>query len=242
MNNHPSKRIVLSEYPKSGGSWVVSMLGDALQLPKRDIYVRDGFNLFDISKHPWYESASSLDFPQSCIIKSHELPKSPLIDFSACFFHLIRDGRDVVVSKYFYEKDFCVENGIYDEFSVVFDEYVARIAGEWRNYVFAWLNAGFPYYLYESFLKEPTDTLHKIINDLELDTNIPEFQIIQAVEANSKEKFKRALDQTFRHNTFVRKATHGDWRNYFNHNHVATFKDIAGDALIYLRYEKDLDW
>ncbi len=31
-------RIVVTEYPKSGGNWVVNMLGDVLQIPKRDIY------------------------------------------------------------------------------------------------------------------------------------------------------------------------------------------------------------
>jgi len=40
--------IVVTEYPKSGATWVVSMLGDALQLPKRDIYVNEAFGLFDI--------------------------------------------------------------------------------------------------------------------------------------------------------------------------------------------------
>jgi len=221
---------------------VVSMLGDALHLPKRDIYVKTGFDLFDISKHPWYESAPNLNFPETCVIKSHELPGSSLINFPAYFFHLVRDGRDVVVSKYFYEKEFCVENGIYDEFVVVFEEYVAKTAVEWRDYVQAWLNAGSTFYFYESFLKEPVTTLHRIIKDIDLDAGIPEKQILRAVEANSKEEFKRSLDRTFKHNTFVRKATSGDWRNHFDHRHIEAFKDIAGDTLIRLGYEKSLDW
>jgi hypothetical protein len=45
-------RIVVAEHPKSGGTWVVGMLGDALSLSKRDIYVGDGFDWFDLSEHP----------------------------------------------------------------------------------------------------------------------------------------------------------------------------------------------
>src|SRR5512135_3392679 len=98
-------KIIVTEYPKSGGNWLVNLLGDILELPKRDIYVSDGFNLFDVSKHPWYENASSYELTEDCVIKSHELPDSPLLNFTARFIHLVRDGRDVVVSKYFYEKD-----------------------------------------------------------------------------------------------------------------------------------------
>src|SRR5688572_21416079 len=132
-------RIVVTEYPKSGGSWVVSMLGSALQLPKRDIYVGDGFDLFDVTKHPWYENASSHRLPQACVIKSHELPGSPAITFPAQFVHMVRDGRDVAVSKYFFEKEFCVLNGIYERFDIPFDAYVPQVAQEWRDYVSAWL-------------------------------------------------------------------------------------------------------
>jgi hypothetical protein len=41
-------RIVVTEYPRSGGSWVTSMLGDALQLPKRDIYVGEDYEVLDV--------------------------------------------------------------------------------------------------------------------------------------------------------------------------------------------------
>jgi len=38
----------------------------------------------------------------------------------------MRDGRDVVVSKYFFEKEFCVKNAILKEFSIPFDDYVEK--------------------------------------------------------------------------------------------------------------------
>ncbi len=105
-------RIVVAEYPKSGGTWIVSVLGDALGLPKRDIYVSDEYKSFDVRKHPWYKNAPDLVLPDACVIKSHELPNSDLHSFP---MRLVRDGRDVVVSRFFYDRDFCVANGIYSK-------------------------------------------------------------------------------------------------------------------------------
>jgi hypothetical protein len=227
-------RIVVTEYPKSGGSWVVSMLGYALQLPKRDIYVGDGFSLFDVMKHPWYEHTSSYDLPQDCIIKSHELPSSTAIGFPAQFVHMVRDGRDVVVSKYFFEKEFCVLNGIYEQFDISFDDYVPKVAKEWRDYVLTWLEIEPRIYKYEDFLQDPNTMLRKMLIDL--NCNISEERTCEAIAANTKEKFGRSLDKTFKHNTFVRKATAGDWHNYFSAEHMRVFEHIAGDALIRLGY------
>jgi hypothetical protein len=138
----PNKPIIVAEYPKSGGNWLVNLIGDALKIPKRDIYMRDGWNAFDATNHPWYAGSENFDFPLSCVIKSHEKPRSTLIDFDAVYIHLIRDGRDVVVSKYFYEKDFCVKNGIINKFDFEFGEYVPMVAHEWAEFVLAWKSEG----------------------------------------------------------------------------------------------------
>jgi hypothetical protein len=39
-----------------------------------------------------------------------------------------------------------------------------------------------------------------------------------------------------------RKGIAGDWRNYLNESQVKKFKQVAGDQLIELGYEHDLDW
>ena len=233
-------RFVVTEYPKSGGTWVTSMLGDALSLPKRDIYVDDGYKVFNIYTHPWYVDETRLGLTESCVIKSHELPESQLVSFPARFIHLVRDGRDVIVSKYFYERDFCVNNKIYDQFDVPFDKYVARVAAEWHAYVTSWLDATPHYYKYEEFLQAPFDCLKRILDVLNI--AVPDSQISYAVENNTKEGLKAALDMTFKFNTFVRTATSGDWVNYFDAAHKDAFKKIAGDAMVRLGYEKDLNW
>lgn len=39
-----------------------------------------------------------------------------------------------------------------------------------------------------------------------------------------------------------RRGVIGDWRNHFSPAHTEAFKQIAGEALIQLGYEKDMDW
>jgi len=39
-----------------------------------------------------------------------------------------------------------------------------------------------------------------------------------------------------------RKGQIGDWRNYFTEEHKQAFKEVKGDILIRLGYEKDCDW
>ncbi len=39
-----------------------------------------------------------------------------------------------------------------------------------------------------------------------------------------------------------RKGITGDWKNYLNAEHIAKFKEVAGQQLIALGYEQDLDW
>ena len=34
----------------------------------------------------------------------------------------------------------------------------------------------------------------------------------------------------------------GEWKNYFTEEHTRIFKDVAGDLLIRLGYEKNRDW
>jgi hypothetical protein len=34
----------------------------------------------------------------------------------------------------------------------------------------------------------------------------------------------------------------GDWRSHFSAEHIRLFKEVAGDLLIRLGYERDLNW
>jgi hypothetical protein len=239
-NLEENLKIVVAEFPKSGGSWCSSLLAKSLGIEVRDIYVNDDFKAFDISKHPWYKDCSSYGLTDSCVIKSHEMPDSKLHTLDAQFIHMVRDGRDVIISKYFFEKDFCVKNKIITDFNYTLDEYIEKTSKEWAGYVSAWERQHVITCKYENLLQDALKELRRVFSLL--NKSVPEYAIKTAIEANSKEKFSKSLDKAFEHNTFVRKGIAGDWKNYFNEYHKAVFKHNAGDWLMKLGYEIDLEW
>ena len=223
-------RIVVTEYPKSGGTWVTSLIGDALGWPKRDIYVNEQYKAFDVRKHPWYRGSNILGLLPVCVIKSHELPQTNLHNFPAQFVHLVRDGRDVVVSKYIYESEFCVRNGIYERFDVPFDVYLQREAAQWRDFVLAWRDEpGVIHVRYEDFLADPVRELTRLLRRLHRPAS--QKAILHAVQQNTKARWRQALEQVFSYNTFVRKGEAGNWREYLTEEQERAFRAIAGDAL-----------
>jgi hypothetical protein len=236
------RRIVVVEYPKCGGSWITSLLGDALGLPKRDINISDGYSAFDVAKHPWYKGDASWNLPESCVIKSHELPDSTLTqqvhDEHTATLHMIRDGRDVIVSRYFFERDFCVRNGILPPLELTFDAYLEKTAGEWRDYVQAWNGRADIECRYEAFLADPAGALTAALDGLGVTATHEAIE--EAVARNTKERFAKSLDATFRHNTFVRVGKSGDWQNHFTAGNRETFNRIAGELMQRLGYVEEL--
>jgi hypothetical protein len=233
-------RIIVTEFPKSGGSWLTSMLADVLGIPARDLYVDNSFKTFDLTNHPWYLGDTSWELTESCLIKSHEWYGTIRHNFPANTLHLMRDGRDVVVSKYFFHKDFEVNNQITESFDYAFDEFVEKTAIEWAEYVTAWSAADVLQVTYEELLNNTFETLRGILRRFDID--VGKDQIIRGIQANTREKFREKLGKAFSHNTFVRKAVSGDWANYFSPENKQVFKKAAGEALIAMGYERDMSW
>ncbi|MGO4222722.1 sulfotransferase domain-containing protein [Lysobacter sp. TAF61] len=234
-----TRPIVVSEFPKSGGSWIVSLLGAALQVPCRDLYVRPGFDLFDISSHPWYRDVEAPDFPVASVIKSQELPGSTAVDFDATFVHLVRDGRDVVTSKFFFERDFCVKNGISASFDEAFGTYSERQAREWAAYVDAWKRQkDVPTIRYESFLADPVRSVGALVETLTGSSHRIEY-LEAVVQRFARERFADSLASTFKYNTFVRRGVSGDWQNHFSNEVLAAFLAAAGQALEAFGYSSE---
>ncbi len=230
MNEH----LIVVEYPKSGGSWLVSLLGDSLDMPKRDIYVSEGYDAFSVDKHPWYKNSTSLNIIAPSVIKSHELPNTPLHTMDNKTIHLVRDGRDVIVSKYFYEKDFCVSNGIYQSFDTPWEDYLQTTALDWNVFVEKWLEAGTCFFRYEDLLSNPLGTITSVLDFVQ--TPATDEKKRRAINKHTKEKFQKSLDDTFAHNSFVRKGIKGDWKNHFSSRDLDIFCQLARNTMQALGY------
>lgn len=231
--------ITVYEYPKSGGSWLVNILGHLLDLPRRDIYVQPGFNAFAIQRHPWYLDQEDLSIPPLAVVKSHEPPQSAR-NLPGRRIHLIRDGRDVVVSKYFFEKDFCVNNGLYASFDVDFADYVARTAADWAAYLVQWQAEPDVITLrYEDLLAAPEQTIRHLLGQLVLPAVLtPE----EALARSSIPRMREELGKVFESNTFVRKGIAGDWRNHFSASDRQIFQRHGGLMLQQAGYVSDEHW
>ena len=153
---------------------------------------------------------------------------------------MMRDCRDVIVSKYFFEKDFCVQNDIVKEFNSSFDDFVSKTADEWAAFVREWKRANVLTVHYEHLLHNPFAEMKSVLKTLGF--SIEDEAVSTAIRKNTKDAMKASLDRAFKHNTFVRKGIKGDWKNHFSARHKEMVKKYAGSELIDAGYEENNDW
>jgi len=146
---------------------------------------------------------------------------------------IYRDGRDVVVSDRF----FTVEH-LGKPFS--FADAVER----WRRDMEAHLRYAETERLYacsyEALLQDGPPVVARLLDHLGLDHD-PALVESMVERASFRFYAGRERGQEDR-KRFYRKGIAGDWKNHFSADDRRIFKDVAGDMLVTLGYEKDLDW
>jgi hypothetical protein len=155
-------------------------------------------------------------------------------------FYIIRDGRDVINSWIHFTtqehfRKFYPAYKIDDPVKVynlnegkVFAKYVAQ----WKEHIESYLayREHFVEIRYEK-LKNFGDDFIKILKIFGLENCKEEF-----IKECSFENVKK------RSPLHLRKGKVGDWKNFFTEKHKEIFKEIAGETLIELGYEKDFNW
>jgi hypothetical protein len=229
---------IVTEYPKSGGSWFSQMLADYLNIS------------FPRNRIP---------LPKSCIMHGHYLyskKKLPNV------FVVIRDGRDVIVSFYFhcfFINDRFNERLVikmrnlqpYKDFRDIkknlplFIDFLYKtkkpLGFTWSDFVNNWYGKQGYFIRYEKLKEECAIELYRAIQS-----------IIKTEPENSRLK-DIATKYTFaaqakrkpgdeKNNSFMRKGIVGDWKNYFTKETSEIFDYYAGKELILLGYEKDRTW
>lgn len=228
---------IVNEYPKSGGSWLGEMLGEALEVP------------FPRNRLPVLASS---------IMHGHMMHSWNMGNVVV----LWRDGRDVVVSHYFHslfknEKG----NGVlvdktraalnfldYDDIETnlpAFIEYIfdsSQNKVTWSSFADYWMNRkNVVYTSYESLRENPSAELERIIHDLGVD-GFSENCSTTIAEKYSFENMSGRKAGSENSKSFLRKGIVGDWKNYFNRESCRVFERVAGRQLIALGYEHCSDW
>lgn len=188
----------------------------------------------------------------------------------ARIIHILRDGRDVVLSNLFNtwnraedrggaakappevlekrDRFFADPEAFLARESIFTEEMLRRVAQGWSRTVHKGLEDGQEMFgekcvqvKYEDLLQAPVEHVQRLLSFL--DVSDEEDLISSMIEENSFEKMsggrQRGDDDP---NSFFRKGLAGDWKNYFTERDKQIFKNQAGDALIRLGYETDLDW
>ena len=144
-----------------------------------------------------------------------------------------RDGRDVVVSDRFFTADyggrqFSFEKGVRDWRLDM--ESQLRSAGNGDLFTCS----------YEDLLGDGPRVVRELLAFLGLPAD--EAVVADLLERSSFRFYTGRQPGQEDRKRFYRKGVAGDWRNHFSDEHKAVFKQLAGDTLIALGYEKDLTW
>lgn len=166
-------------------------------------------------------------------------------------YFIYRDPRDVLVSQVFFATDMHEEHGMHDYYNSLPDLgarlkvaitgidrdglYMVSVKQRYEG-VFQWLNQRDVMCIrFEDLIDNREATLNAMLEQVEkTGYKIPtprEQAMTVLVEAIQPKK-----SRTFR------SGRTGSWREYFTPEHKKLFKDVAGDLLVRLGYERDNDW
>ena len=235
----------VSEYPRSGGTWLGEMLAAYLDLP--------------LPHQPL------VPVLRSSVLHNH-WGFSPRLKR---VFYLYRDGRDVCTSMYF----FCLR-ALHHENAAMRAYYRAKLPQAvqenwqpensrqhmasfinvwatnpmgcritWKDHVQQWA-LDRPHVVnvsYEQLRQDCANALERIIP-----THVPGIvdtrKIKEVVERFSFSRMTGREPGAQDANSFMRKGVVGDWKNHFDRRAAEAFDQHAGELLVQLGYEQNRDW
>lgn len=198
------------------------------QAQTKEAYCRSFFQFLDARLRP----------PRYLLEKSTDaaryVPFIHAVFPAAKFLVIYRDGRDVVVSSRFFTENHLKRNSWSLQSSIM----------KWRAEIEAQHRYGEQFSLftcsYEELLENSVAVAQRLFAYLELPTGEELLQnILRRTSFKSltgREAGSEARDR------FIRKGVSGDWRNHFSVEDKNVFKELAGDLLLQLGYEKDHNW
>lgn len=166
-------------------------------------------------------------------------------------YFIYRDPRDMLVSQVFFATDMHEEHGMHDFYNSLpdfserlkvaitgIDRDGLKMVSVKQRYdgVFQWLETpGVMCIRFEDLINDRDATLHSMLDEVEK----AGYQI-----PTPREKALSILVETIqpRKSHTFRSGKTGGWREFFTEEHKSLFKDVAGDLVVRLGYEKTNDW
>lgn len=232
--------VYLVSYPKSGNTWVRFLLANALN-EDQELEI-DFHNIQEIIP----EVIRNNDFIDKAkrprLIKSHGLNVSyPRV------IYIIRDGRDVYTSYYYYRQNKLPQGTSFTDFLKSEKHYPSL----WSDHVNFWLNqskkSDFLLVRYENLIMNPKEQLCRMLNFVGIELSesnidraiqLSSFENMRHVESEKGRPYKKLEDV----NQFLRKGEIGNWKQLFKDEDKKIFNKKEGNALIQSGYTADLNW
>jgi Sulfotransferase domain len=233
---------LITEFPKSGGTWLANMLSECLQVPFPDPQAPPQF--------------------KSMILRDTKLYSPHYHNIVVVF----RDGRDVMISAYYhflFHNELNLPYGVerrrktlgFKDFHDIranlprFIEYMFTefpIGGwttrfNWSQFVESWIDKPVTSVRYEDMLQHTVATLARVLRDL----TAQEFCTERLSQVDKQYSFHHLTGRQpgqEKKNTFIRKGIAGDWKNNFSPEARQVFAEFGGPQLIKLGYEPNDHW
>jgi hypothetical protein len=184
--------------------------------------------------------------------------------------HIIRDGRDVLVSQIHHRWNQAEDQGGMGKITpeqlakreayrkdpqtlletgegIYSDGWLAGNAAKWSRKVGiavkdgpALLGANYAEVRYEDLLGRPEEETRRLLRFLGADAS--EQTVRECVSAASFERLAGGRKRGQEAISFFRKGIAGDWKNVYTEQNKQDFKAVAGDLLVELGYEEDNNW
>lgn len=234
---------LVTEYQKSGGTWVGQMLSRYLDIP----FPRNRLPVFSTS-----------------VLHGHLMP-TPFLKNVLCVF---RDGRDTTVSSYFhmlFESDKnsphlvrrCrndLQFSDYDDVQHNMPRFIEYLFSEhhqktltrrnqftWSEFVDAWSGRDVVKVKYEDLVADGVAAMSAVISGL-IGESVDLERLSKIVDDLSFEKQTKRKPGEEDSKSFLRKGKPGDWQEKFTRNSAKVFDHHAGEQLIQMGYEKNNNW
>ena len=242
---------------RCGSRWILNMLRDI------EVYKHCGLDVFDPRTNFVAEDNQHLlaagflpqriispVYARYCDFQKLKKPSS----YRA--FSVVRDPRDLVVSKLFSQK---FSHGVISDFiktrreilskmddqegiAFVLEDSMPMVIESLATWCEATQDKNLRLLKYEDLVGPNQFDVFRELFDF-LDVRIPDANLISLLDKHSFERLAGGRPQGEEdQKSHYRKGTPGDWRNHFDESHREQTKTLMGEVLIQLGYEQDLDW
>lgn len=253
--NYEDRFIFVSGYPKSGTTWIENFISNLPYYSPRNLFGSKEI----IKKHELpYNAFDFIPKWSLSSIKTHINPSNNNINILlnnkiTKLVILYRDPRDIIVSNYYYLKKFPIAEHNYIHTLDKYDALnltIKYFGNDFKDWITNWkkinndknIKLKFLFLKYEDFLSDQNKSFKKILDFYNIDIKKKTLTKLIYKTNNISKNFGKSLNKFPGNKSTFRSGNKKSWVNELSIDQKLLIKDILGEVLIDLGYEKNLDW